>query len=379
MSEAQELAARALKHFNEGTTDQAPSQMQIPVTAYTDEAQFQAERQAVFFESPIAVALSLEIPKPGDFLTQTIMGKPLLLTRDKEGALHCFLNVCRHRGAKVCAAEKGHQTRFSCPYHAWTYSNKGELIGVYGEDSFGEVDRASMGLAELPCDERSGVIFACLTPGEPLDLDNWLGEFAEKLAHQNLEHWHLYTERFLSGAGWKATLDGYLEVYHHDSVHGKTVGPYTVGNLLVHDTWGAHQRMVIARKDITELNKTAPENWEAPESYIRVVHSVFPNLSISAILGGQCLIGFVYPGETSTTTVTRQLILSAEAPATDEEKATIESFSQMTLQAVRDEDYALVATVQGALHAGANDSFLIGKNEPAVQHYHRSIASICGT
>ena len=379
MSDAQELAARALKHFNEGTTDQAPSQMQIPVTAYTDEAQFQAERQAVFFESPIAVALSLEIPNPGDFLTQTIMGKPLLLTRDKEGALHCFLNVCRHRGAKVCAAEKGHQTRFSCPYHAWTYSNKGELIGVYGEDSFGEVDRASMGLAELPCDERSGVIFACLTPGEPLDLDNWLGEFAEKLAHQNLEHWHLYTERFLSGAGWKATLDGYLEVYHHDSVHGKTVGPYTVGNLLVHDTWGAHQRMVIARKDITELNKTAPENWEAPESYIRVVHSVFPNLSISAILGGQCLIGFVYPGETSTTTVTRQLILSAEAPATDEEKATIESFSQMTLQAVRDEDYALVATVQGALHAGANDSFLIGKNEPAVQHYHRSVASICGT
>ena len=379
MSDARELAARALKHFNEGTTDQAPSQMHIPVTAYTDEAQFQAERQAVFFESPIAVALSLEIPKPGDFLTQTIMGKPLLLTRDKEGVLHCFLNVCRHRGAKVCPAEKGHQSRFSCPYHAWTYSNKGELIGVYGEDSFGEVDRASMGLAELPCDERSGVIFACLTPGKPLDLDSWLGEFADKLADQNLEQWHLYTERFLSGAGWKATLDGYLEVYHHDSVHGKTVGPYTVGNLLVHDTWGAHQRMVIARKDITELNNIAPENWEAPESYIRVVHSVFPNLSISAILGGQCLIGFVYPGETSTTTVTRQLILSAEAPTNEEQTAAIESFSQMTLQAVRDEDYALVATVQGALHAGANDSFLIGKNEPAVQHYHRTIATICGT
>ena len=378
MSDATELAARALQHFNEGTTDRAPSQMRIPVSAYTDEAQFQAERQAVFFESPIAVALSLEIPDPGDFLTQTIMGKPLLFTRDKEGVLHCFINVCRHRGAKVCAAERGRQSRFSCPYHAWTYSNKGELIGVYGEDSFGDVDRASMGLAELPCDERSGVIFACLTPGKPLDLDNWLGEFASKLADQNLEQWHLYTERFLSGAGWKATLDGYLEVYHHDSVHGKTVGPYTVGNLLVHDTWGTHQRMVIARKDITELNDTAPENWEAPESYIRVVHSVFPNLSISAILGGQCLIGFVYPGETSTTTVTRQLILSAEAPETDEQKATIEDFSQMTLQAVRDEDYALVATIQGALHAGANDSFLIGRNEPAVQHYHRSIATICG-
>ena len=231
MSDAQELAARALKHFNEGTTDQAPSQMQIPVTAYTDEAQFQAERQAVFFESPIAVALSLEIPKPGDFLTQTIMGKPLLFTRDKEGVLHCFINVCRHRGAKVCAAEKGHQSRFSCPYHAWTYSNKGELIGVYGEDSFGEVDRASMGLAELPCDERSGVIFACLTPGKPLDLDNWLGEFAEKLAHQNLEQWHLYTERFLSGAGWKATLDGYLRSITTTVCTAKRWDPTRCGNL----------------------------------------------------------------------------------------------------------------------------------------------------
>ena len=100
-----------------------------------------------------------------------------------------------------------------------------------------------------------------------------------------------------------------------------------------------------------------------------MVHSVFPNLSISAILGGQCLIGFIFPGETSTTTMTRQLILSAKAPATDQEAEEVETFSQMTLQAVRDEDYALVATVQNALHSGANDSFLIGRNEPAVQHY----------
>lgn len=378
MSDTLELATRALKHFNEGTTDQAPSQMRIPLTAYTDEARFQAERRAVFFESPIAVALSLEVPTAGDFKTQGIMGVPLLITRDSEKKVHCFINVCRHRGAKVCLKDKGRQTRFSCPYHAWTYSNQGELIGVYGEESFGEVDRATMGLTELCCEERSGVIFVCLTPGMSFDIDDWLGDFAEKLADQQLADWHLYTERFLDGSGWKATLDGYLEVYHHDSVHGKTVGPHTVGNLLVHDTWGAHQRMVFARKNIDELNDTPPECWEHPESFIRVVHSVFPNLSISAILGGQCLVGFIYPGESSTTTITRQLILSATVPEGEEETAAVETFSQMTLQAVRDEDYALVATVQGALHSGANESFLIGKNEPAVQHYHRMIAKVAG-
>ncbi len=378
MSDTLELAKRALKHFNEGSTDRAPSQMPIPLSAYTDEERFIAERKAVFFRSPIAVALSLELPKSGDFQTQTIMGVPLLLTRDRDAKVHCFINVCRHRGAKVCLEDKGRQTRFSCPYHAWTYSNQGRLVGVYGEESFGAVDRATMGLTELTCAERAGVIFVCLTPGESFDIDTWLDEFAGKLADQKLADWHLYTERHLDGSGWKATMDGYLEVYHHDSVHGKTVGPHTVGNLLVHDTWGAHQRMAFARKNIQELNGIPPESWEQPEAYIRVVHSVFPNLSISAIMGGQCLVGFIYPGETSTTTITRQLILSADVPTTDEEQAAVETFSQMTLQAVRDEDYALVATVQSALLSGANDSFLIGRNEPAVQHYHRAIAEVAG-
>ena len=134
--------------------------------------------------------------------------------------------------------------------------------------------------------------------------------------------------------------------------------------------------MAFARKNIQELNDRPPESWDNPESFIRVVHSVFPNLSISAILGGQCLVGFIFPGETSNTTITRQLILSATVPESDTETTAVETFSQMTLQAVRDEDYALVATVQGALHSGANESFLIGRNEPAVQHYHKIIAEL---
>ena len=88
----------------------------------------------------------------------------------------------------------------------------------------------------------------------------------------------------------------------------------------MHDTRGAHQRMVIARKDITELNKTAPENWEAPESYIRVVHSVFPNLSISD-LGSKVHRRLPRRDQNYNR---HRLILSASA-ATDEEKATMKA------------------------------------------------------
>ncbi len=375
--EGRALATRALKHFNERTTDVASDQMRVPISAYIDDARFQHERQSVFFRSPIAVAMSLELPSNGDFITLKVMGVPLLITRDGLGKVHCLINVCRHRGAQLCTHTKGHQTRFSCPYHAWTYSNQGDLLAIYGEASFGEVDRTRMGLTALPCDERSGIVFAILTPGLTLDLDAWLGEFAGKLTSQYLNDWQLYAERELPGSGWKPTMDGYLEVYHHDSVHGKTVGEHTVGNLLVHDTYGPHQRMTFARKNIAELNERDASTWVSPEKYIRVIHSVFPNLSISAILGGYCLVGFIYPGETTDSTLTRQLILSAETPENEAQIQQLEAFSQMTLQAVRDEDYAIVATIQDGLHSGANDSFLIGRNEPAVQHYHRTIADMC--
>ena len=108
MSDALELAKRALQHFNEGSTDRAPSQMRIPLSAYTDESRFQAEREV---EPSSLTARSLwpyplSSREPGDFQTQTIMGVPLLLTRDRDGTAHCFINVCRHRGAKVCHRKK---------------------------------------------------------------------------------------------------------------------------------------------------------------------------------------------------------------------------------------------------------------------------------
>jgi hypothetical protein len=74
------------------------------------------------------------------------------------------------------------------------------------------------------------------------------------------------------------------------------------------------------------------------------------------------------------TTLTRQTVLAARAPTTPEEKAATETFSAMVLQAVRDEDYAMGLRIQAGLRSGANEEFLYGRNEPAVQNYHRSIA-----
>lgn len=370
--DATELARRALAHFQNRTTDRAPGQMRLPAAAYADPERYAREVQRVFRELPIAIALSLELPEPGSYKAETLMGIPLLVTRDESGTAHAFLNVCRHRGAIVCPAGSGRRKRFACPYHAWTYDLEGKLVGVYAAESFGEVDRETRPLTELHCAERAGVIFACLTPGIAFDIDAWLGDFKAKLDSLALDDWVVYEQRELDGPGWKATLDGYLEVYHHDSVHRSTVGQYTIGNLLVHDVYGPHQRLTFGRRNLPEL-ETLPESEWRPDDYIRIIHSVFPNLSISGIVGGHCLVSQIFPGPTHETTVTRQTVLCSTAEQTPEWQDAARTFSEMTLQAVRDEDYAVVATIQAALPANANEEFLIGRNEPGVQHYHRTV------
>ena len=174
------LARRALAHFQNRTTDQAPAQMRLPVDAYADPERYAREVQRIFRELPIAVALSLELPEPGSYKAETLMGIPLLVTRDESGAAHAFLNVCRHRGAIVCPAGSGLRKRFSCPYHAWTYDLRGKLVAVNAADTFGDVDRETRPLTELPCAESAGVIWACLTPGAAFDIDAWLGEFRQE-------------------------------------------------------------------------------------------------------------------------------------------------------------------------------------------------------
>lgn len=372
-----DLTRRALAHFRAGTTDQADDVMRMPIAAYIDAERYRREVERVFKHLPLALALSIEIPQPGDYRAMQVLDVPVLVVRGKDGRARAFLNACRHRGATVCAQGRGHARVFTCPYHAWAYDTQGGLISRYAAETFGDVDHATLGLTELDCAERAGLVYVKLTPGEALDIDAWLGDFVDELGTLELGNWHIYEQRELDGPGWKVALDGYLEAYHHNSLHGKTVGQYTVGNLLVLDTWGPHQRLTFGRKSLAELIDQPESAWDA-QKHIRLIHNCFPNTSISGILGDHCLVSQIFPGPTPTTTVTRQTVLVAKPPETEQERAASELFSALVLQAVKDEDYAVGRTIQDGLASGANGEFLFGRNEPAVQNYHTTIARLMG-
>ena len=333
------------------------------------------EMDTIFKRVPLGLALSIELPEPGSYRALEILNVPVLLVRGHDGIVRGFISTCTHRGAPVCPLGTGTARRFTCPYHAWSFDDRGQLVGMFGAETFGDVDRAALALPSLWVAERGGFVFVCLTPGVEPDLDDWLGDFGDELAELRLDDWHVHEQRVLDSPGWKVTFDGYLEGYHQQALHPETVGKNTIANLMVTDTYGPHQRIVFGRKNLGELADIPEADWK-PAEHIRLIHSVFPNLSISGILGDHCLVSQIYPGPSSDRSTTVQTILVREPAVTDAAQQAAADFSALVLLAVRDEDYAMAFRIQDALASGGLQEFVFGRNEPTLQHYHSWVARL---
>jgi phenylpropionate dioxygenase-like ring-hydroxylating dioxygenase large terminal subunit len=149
---------------------------------YTDEDIFRLERERIFRRTWMYAAHESEIPTPGDYQRREISGEPVIVLRDRDGHVRALLNRCRHRGNLVCQYTSGNAQFFRCQYHGWTYSNRGELVGVPYPKSYGaDFDRSRMGLSELPkVESYRGFIFVSFSADIPA-LRDYLGPAADMI------------------------------------------------------------------------------------------------------------------------------------------------------------------------------------------------------
>src|SRR4051812_43389053 len=147
--------------------------------AFRDPEVFELEMRHIFEATWNFVGLESQLPNNHDYLTTTIGRTPVVVMRDAEGRLGCFLNSCRHKGAMVFPAYTGNGATHSCPYHGWTYDTGGRCVAItsHRHGSYGKVfQETDHNLARVArFDSYRGLMFASLSADVP-DLADYLGD-----------------------------------------------------------------------------------------------------------------------------------------------------------------------------------------------------------
>lgn len=199
-----------------------------PVEHYLSDERFARERAAIFRKLPHSPAQSSELDGPGAFVRRDLDGLPVLITRDKQGEVHAFLNVCRHRGARLVEEEEGCKHRFTCPYHAWTYASSGELIGApHFESGFEGVEKGSITLKALPAREAFGLTWVVPDPGGVFDFDSYFAPMAEELDALGMADMYVAAEDWIPPPTWCQIVAPASEWFH--SGCGGLSAPRSIG------------------------------------------------------------------------------------------------------------------------------------------------------
>src|SRR5579862_6985533 len=128
---------------------------------FSDEAVYQREIERIFPRTWLYLGHESEIPNAGDFVTRSMGADSVIVCRGDDGQVRVLLNVCRHRGRKLCVEDSGNVKRLSCPYHGWTYSRAGDLVAVPFPDGYEGFKKEAWGLRRAPkVDAYRALIFA---------------------------------------------------------------------------------------------------------------------------------------------------------------------------------------------------------------------------
>ncbi|RLQ21704.1 aromatic ring-hydroxylating dioxygenase subunit alpha [Seongchinamella sediminis] len=192
---------------------------------------YQRELDHLVLRSWIYACHVSEIPRPGDYQLVALGEDSIIISRDDEGGIHALMNICRHRGARLCQERSGNRSTFVCPYHGWVYARNGDLRAARHMEMKTGFDKADYGLRRARCVVYQGLVFVnCdASAGDFLGplrkLERQLGAY--DLASARVAHRQTYP----IDANWKLVLENYLECYHCATSHRAYARMHTLKDL----------------------------------------------------------------------------------------------------------------------------------------------------
>jgi phenylpropionate dioxygenase-like ring-hydroxylating dioxygenase large terminal subunit len=366
------MAQRIFDHIEAKTTDLADEVWREPVANYRCEARLRRELEQVLRRWPSPFCPSASLPEPGAYLAREAAGTPLLAVRGSDDVVRVFRNVCRHRGMQV-ASGSGCAAAFSCRYHGWTYGLDGGLRHVPHAHGFPDLEpERRAGLVPVQAVERQGIVWVTQQPGDAAaqaaldDLPELLGKDLRVFAARETP----------VAANWKIFLEGFIEGYHIRSTHPESFYPFGYDNLNVVEYFGRNSRVTYPFRRIQKLAALPPEQRRV-DGALTYVYQLFPN-AIVAVLSHHTVLSVLEPVSVSET----RLVSFAMGPAAQgggaEADAAALRDSAFVNQTGAAEDAAMVQGIQKGLESGANESFVYGRFEGAITHFHRGMHAALG-
>ena len=187
----------------------------IPSPWYVDTRVADLELENVFSKTWQVIGRTDQIQKPGDFLTFTVAGEPIVAVRGSDGQLRAFYNVCRHHAAAVVTESCGHAQILHCPYHGWNYGLDGSLKGMPEFEGVKGFDRSANGLVPVKVATWEKFVLVNLDPNaEPVE--RFLGRIMQRMAPLEVTKLHYVASRqYDIACNWKVFVDNYLDGGYH--------------------------------------------------------------------------------------------------------------------------------------------------------------------
>ncbi len=377
-----------INHLDNKTNINAGGILKTPADTYISEERFEMEWSDFFLNHPQILGLSGDLPKPGTYVTTEDFGVPILAVRDEEGVFKAYANVCSHRGVTVESGSRGEKSKFSCPFHGWTFNNNGELVGYPKKDQFGEIDKDCYGLKQLPAKEKYGFLWVHPSSEGDIDLSELLGErLIEEFDSWDFESLIFANEEtYSTDMNWKLAIDTFGETYHFSVLHKDSLFESFHGNCQMFDSFKRNGRLILCRRSIDEMRKLPESEWDICAGSLPVYY-LFPNIIFMPTPEGAFLVK-EYPAEESPHKSFSKIsfyfyphvleqIEELEKSGVNAKQYLEEQYSGFA-SVIRDEDYVAAASSHKGLLSGNLDYLTFGKNEPALHHYHNTYREALG-
>lgn len=371
LSKGQREAMKRIARHDEATVPQI--EVTRPVSIFLSQERFDAEQDAIFKKRAIPLTISALLPEPGMAMGHESTGLPLIVSRDRDGKVHVFLNACQHKGAKLLeTCEPVKSGRMTCPYHAWTFGVDGKLIGVARAETFINLDKSKRNLAELPSREQGGIIWVMLDRNAEPDFSSLVPELGEDLDALELGTAHVYGRKsFDVKANWKLVLEPFLEGYHVQRLHASTVGPLYADVPNVVDKLGPTIRQISGKVNFT------PEDLDIPGENIHktvtTVYNLFPN-GVIITSPWYISIMILHPRGPDRTIVDYHN-LTRVAPDNPKAENLYKTSYDMVLDVFGNEDFRAAEISHAGLATGALESVVYSGLEASIPAYYGILES----